>query len=78
MDYLNKVKGWAKGIADVGVSFIALNRFRNPFQWSRYSVLAKCFRDRKRPGRTARILRSRFDRFSCSLDFISYLQQKII
>ena len=24
MDYLNKVKGWAKGIADVGVSFIAL------------------------------------------------------
>ena len=24
MDYLNKIKGWAKGIADVGVSFIAL------------------------------------------------------
>ena len=24
MDYLNKVKGWATGIADVGVSFIAL------------------------------------------------------
>jgi hypothetical protein len=24
MDYLNKVKGWAKGIADVGVSLIAL------------------------------------------------------
>ena len=24
MDYLNKVKGWAKSIADVGVSFIAL------------------------------------------------------
>ena len=24
MDYLNKVKGWAKGIADVVVSFIAL------------------------------------------------------
>ena len=24
MDYLNKVKGCAKGIADVGVSFIAL------------------------------------------------------
>ena len=24
MDYLNKIKGWAKGIADVGVSLIAL------------------------------------------------------
>ena len=24
MDYLNKVKGWAKSIADVSVSFIAL------------------------------------------------------
>ena len=24
MDYLNKVKGWAKSIADVGVSYIAL------------------------------------------------------
>ena len=24
MDYLTKVKGWAKGIADVGVSLIAL------------------------------------------------------
>ena len=24
MDYLNKVKGWAKSIADVGVSLIAL------------------------------------------------------
>ena len=24
MDYLSKIKGWAKGIADVGVSLIAL------------------------------------------------------
>ena len=24
MDYLNKIKGWAKSITDVGVSFIAL------------------------------------------------------
>ena len=24
MDYLNKIKGWAKGIADVGVSFFGL------------------------------------------------------
>ena len=50
MDYLNKIKGWAKGIADVGVSFIALGI----------------------------VFRSRFDRTSSSLDFISYLQQKII
>ena len=75
MDYLNKVKGWAKGIADVGVSLIALGiPFAHPFQWSRYSVLAKRFCNRKRPGRTARLFRSRLDRIGSSLDFISYLQ----
>jgi len=44
MDIAMKIKGWAKALADVGVSLIALGIvFRDPFQRAERSVLAKRF-----------------------------------